>query len=159
MDILNIGDAAKASGVSAKMIRHYEEVGLMPKVRRTMSGYRMYSAQDVHMLRFIKHARNLGFSMKQIEALVGLWRDTRRPSSKVKSLALEHIAELDQKIRELQTMRATLNRLAHACHGDDRPDCPILEELAVDALTTPTESGAAGHAKKRKGKSCEHDCH
>lgn len=159
METLNIGDAAKASGVTAKMIRHYEEIGLMPKVRRAMSGYRMYSAQDVHMLRFIKHSRNLGFSMKQIEALVGLWRDTRRPSSKVKALATEHIAELDHKIRELQTMRASLSRLVHACHGDDRPDCPILEELAVDALTPTNGDGADEPAKKRKGKSCEHDCH
>lgn len=156
MESLNIGDAAKASGVTAKMIRHYEDIGLMPKVRRTLSGYRMYSPQDVHMLRFIKHARNLGFSMKQIEALVGLWRDTRRPSSKVKMLAQEHIAELEQKIRELETMRATLHRLVHACHGDDRPDCPILDELA---LAPPADANTPAGTKAKKSKRAEHGCH
>lgn len=159
MESLNIGDAAKATGVTAKMIRHYEEVGLLPKVRRTMSGYRMYSAQDVHMLRFIKHARSLGFSMKQIEALVGLWRDTRRPSSKVKALALAHINELDQKIRELETMRATLNRLAQACHGDDRPDCPILDELALPGNSLQASSKASTNANRNVRKRSEHGCH
>ena len=127
---LNIGDAAKSSGVSAKMIRHYEEIGLIPKARRSYSGYRTYSEKEVHTLRFIHQARKLGFSIKQIEELLGLWQDRRRPSAKVKRLALEHIKELDEKIREMQAMKATLERLAVHCHGDDRPDCPILEGLA-----------------------------
>jgi len=128
---LNIGDAAKASDVSAKMIRHYEALGLTPKAKRTLSNYRTYSENDVHTLRFIHQARALGFSIKQIDALLGLWRDTRRPSSKVKSLALVHIAELDAKIREMQVMKRTLETLAEHCRGDERPDCPILERLAA----------------------------
>lgn len=132
---LNIGDAADASGVSAKMIRHYEEIGLIPKVRRTDAGYRTYSGNEVHELRFIKQARNLGFSTKQIAQLLKLWRDRRRPSGKVKQLTLEHIRELDEKIREMQAMKATLEHLAQHCHGDDRPDCPILEELASPKST------------------------
>lgn len=126
----NIGGAAQASGVSAKMIRHYEEIGLVKKPARTESGYRTYSDAEVHTLRFIKQARNLGFSIKQIGALLGLWQDQARSSSQVKALALEHIAELDDKIREMQAMKATLERLAQCCHGDARPDCPILNELA-----------------------------
>lgn len=126
----NIGRAAQASGVSAKMIRHYEEIGLIGKTSRTEAGYRTYSDAEVHTLRFIKQARNLGFSIKQIGALLGLWQDQARSSSQVKALALEHIAELDDKIREMQAMKATLERLVQCCHGDARPDCPILDELA-----------------------------
>ncbi len=126
----NIGGAAQASGVSAKMIRHYEEIGLVHKPARTESGYRTYSDAEVHTLGFIKQARNLGFSIKQIGALLGLWQDQARSSSQVKALALEHIAELDEKIREMQVMKATLERLAQCCHGDARPDCPILDGLA-----------------------------
>jgi len=143
---LNIGQAADLSGVSAKMIRHYEDIGLIPKARRTYSGYRTYTESEIHVLRFIRQARNLGFSMKQIEALLGLWRDTRRPSSKVKALAQEHIAELERKIAEMQGMRATLQRLVKTCHGDDRPDCPILEELAHE----PASAGAAGKNSIRR---------
>jgi len=128
---MNIGEAAKHSGVSAKMIRHYEGIGLIPKATRTYSGYRTYSGKDVHTLRFIRQARNLGFSIKQIEELLGLWRNQRRSSSKVKTLALAHIAELDARIAELGAMKRTLASLAEHCHGDDRPDCPILEGLAA----------------------------
>ncbi|MFL9878957.1 Cu(I)-responsive transcriptional regulator [Herbaspirillum rhizosphaerae] len=128
---MNIGDAAQASGVSAKMIRHYEEIGLVPKVARTDAGYRIYSERDVHLLRFIRQARVLGFSMKQIADLMGLWLDQSRPSRKVKQLANEHIAELDAKIHELQAMKSTLQHLAHDCHGDNRPDCPILDALGA----------------------------
>jgi Cu(I)-responsive transcriptional regulator len=134
---LNIGTAAKASGVSAKMIRHYEEIGLIPKARRTYSGYRTYSEKELHMLRFIRQARQLGFSIKQIEALLGLWQNRRRASATVKRLALEHVAELDRKIQEMQAMKATLEQLAVHCHGDDRPDCPILDGLA--------DAGGNGH--------------
>jgi Cu(I)-responsive transcriptional regulator len=132
--LLNIGEAAQASGVSAKMIRHYEEIGLVPKAGRTGAGYRLYREADVHRLRFVRRARDLGFSMKEIEALLGLWNDRRRASSEVKLLATKHIADLDQKIAELQAMRRTLAALSRHCHGDHRPDCPILEDLAG---TTP----------------------
>ena len=129
-DLYNLGQAAKASGISAKMIRHYEEVGLLPAASRTFSGYRTYNHQDVHMLRFIRHSRDLGFSIKQIADLLSLWRDTNRPSSKVKQMASEHIEMLNQKIQELIIMKSELTRLVSCCHGDERPDCPILDELA-----------------------------
>ena len=128
---MNIGEAARHSGVTAKMIRHYEGIGLIPKATRTFSGYRTYSANDVHTLRFVRQARNLGFSIKQIEQLLGLWRNQRRPSSKVKALALAHIGELDARITELQAMKRTLQDLAAHCHGDERPECPILDGLAA----------------------------
>jgi Cu(I)-responsive transcriptional regulator len=128
---MNIGEAAQVSGVSAKMIRHYEDIGLIPKAKRTDSGYRRYGGVDVHTLRFIRQARSLGFSIKQIQALLSLWLDQRRPSRKVKALALAHVEELDERIREMQAMKRTLQELASHCHGDDRPDCPILEGLAA----------------------------
>jgi MerR family transcriptional regulator, copper efflux regulator len=127
---LNISEAAEASGVSAKMIRHYEETGLIPKAGRTVAGYRIYREADVHILRFVRRARDLGFSMKEIAGLLGLWQDRRRASSDVKRMATRHIAELDARIAVLQGMRRTLEHLAHCCHGDDRPDCPILDDLA-----------------------------
>jgi MerR family copper efflux transcriptional regulator len=127
---MNIGDAATASGVSAKMIRHYESIGLIPAARRSFNGYRTYAENEVHTLRFIHQARKLGFSMAQIAELLGLWRNQRRSSAKVKSLAQAHIDELDVKIREMTAMKATLEHLVHCCHGDDRPECPILENLA-----------------------------
>jgi len=143
---VNIGDAASASGVSAKMIRHYEEIGLIPSPKRTDSGYRVYAEADVHMLRFIRRARNLGFSVKQIAALLSLWRDRRRASSKVKALALAHMAELDARILEMTEMRRSLEHLAGQCHGDERPDCPILEDLAQGpGISTPLR-GTNGHA-------------
>ena len=126
----NISQAAQASGVSAKMIRHYEEVGLIPAAGRTVAGYRIYREPDVHVLRFIRRSRDLGFSMKEIEALIGLWTNRRRASSEVKRLAVKHIADLDVKIAEMQAMRGTLQSLAKCCHGDDRPECPILDDLA-----------------------------
>lgn len=127
----NIGGAAQASGVSAKMIRHYEAIGLITKPARTFSNYRTYAERDIHTLRFIKQARNLGFSMKQISVLLSLWQNRERPSREVKSVALQHIQELDAKIAEMQAMKATLERLVKHCHGDDRPDCPILDGLAA----------------------------
>ncbi len=127
---MNIGEAAKASGVSAKMIRHYEEVGLVPRAARTDAGYRVYGHTDVHMLRFIRQARDLGFSIKQIGELVDLWHDRQRPSRQVKALALAQVDALDLRIAELQAMKATLAHLAHCCHGDERPECPILDMLA-----------------------------
>ncbi|TAK48841.1 MAG: Cu(I)-responsive transcriptional regulator [Betaproteobacteria bacterium] len=140
---MNIGHTARASGVSAKMIRHYEGIGLIPRASRTGSGYRTYNAKDVHTLRFIRQARNLGFSIRQIEELLGLWRNQRRPSSKVKALALAHIEELDARIGELEAMKQTLQALALHCHGDERPECPILDGLAAPS------PAAAPHAARR----------
>jgi Cu(I)-responsive transcriptional regulator len=130
--LMNIGEAAKASGVSAKMIRHYESVGLFPEANRTEGGYRQYGEKEVNTLRFIRHSRALGFSIEQIRELLGLWQNRRRPSRQVKALAQAHIHELEQKLHELQAMKATLEHLVHCCHGDDRPDCPILEALAEE---------------------------
>ncbi len=126
---LNIGEAAKASGVSAKMIRHYESLGLLREARRTYAGYRIYDDTDIHTLRFVRRARDLGFPMKAIEQLLGLWRNRRRSSADVRRVAEQHIAGLNQKIDELQAMRRTLEQLVRHCHGDQRPDCPILEDL------------------------------
>ena len=127
---MNIGAAAKASGVSAKMIRYYEQTGLIPKAERTDSGYRDYSPSDVHMLRFIRRARDLGFPVAEINDLLSLWRDKSRQSADVKRIAQAHIAELRERIENLNQMAATLGTLVDCCAGDDRPDCPILEDLA-----------------------------
>lgn len=127
---MTIGEAAKASGVSAKLIRYYESIGLIPEAGRTASGYRVYSTNEVNVLRFVKRARTLGFGIERIQHLVGLWQDRSRCSSEVKRVALAHVAELEAKIAELQAMADTLTELADACHGDDRPECPILKDLA-----------------------------
>ena len=127
---VNIGDAARASGVSTKMVRHYESLGLLGAVARTDSGYRQYSAADIHTLRFIKRARDLGFSMAEIGNLVGLWHDQARASSEVKRVAQQHLIELENRIQAMQDMRRTLQKLVQSCQGDDRPDCPILDNLA-----------------------------
>ena len=131
--LLNIGDAARASGVSAKMIRHYESLGLLREARRTAAGYRVYDESDVHTLRFVRRARDLGFSMSDIERLLGLWQNRRRASADVRTIAQRHIADLDRKISELQDMRRTLEHLVHHCRGDHRPECPILDDLADEA--------------------------
>lgn len=125
-----IGAAARASGVSAKMVRHYESLGLLGAVARTDAGYRQYTPADVHTLRFIKRARDLGFSMAEIAELVSLWHDRRRASADVKRIAQTHVAELEKRIQAMQDMRRTLQNLLHHCHGDERPDCPILDNLA-----------------------------
>ena len=125
-----IGAAARASGVSAKMVRHYESLGLLGAVARTDAGYRQYTPADVHTLRFIKRARDLGFSMAEIAELVSLWHDRRRASADVKRIAQTHVAELEKRIQAMQDMRRTLQNLLHHCHGDERPDCPILDDLA-----------------------------
>ena len=127
---MNIGEAAKASGVSAKMIRHYEENGFIPRAARTAAGYRVYGETDVHVLRFIRRARDLGFSLKETKRLLALWGDRRRASADVKRMALEHVGQIERKIAELQAMRNTLVDLAEHCRGDHRPGCPILEDLA-----------------------------
>ena len=127
---VNIGDAARLSGVSAKMVRHYESLGLLPRVGRTDSGYRQYAEADVHTLRFIKRSRDLGFSMEEIGELVGLWQNRRRASANVRRVAQKHADDLARRITAMQEMQRTLAHLIHCCHGDERPDCPILEELA-----------------------------
>lgn len=127
---INIGAAARASGVSAKMVRHYESLGLLGGIARTDSGYRQYTQADVHTLRFIKRSRDLGFSMAEIAELVGLWHDRARASADVKRIAQTHMDDLEQRIQAMQAMRQTLQNLLQHCHGDQRPECPILDELA-----------------------------
>jgi Cu(I)-responsive transcriptional regulator len=131
--LMDIGRAAKESGVSVKMIRHYEAIGLLPPPARTMANYRVYGPNDVHMLRFIKRARTLGFSMEDIKELVGLWKNKSRSSAAVKKIAGRHLDELRRKIAELQSMAHTLEHLTKHCHGDHRPECPILEDLSRQA--------------------------
>lgn len=123
---MNIGQAARASGITAKMIRHYESVGLLPPAMRSDKGYRQYGEREVHVLRFIRRARDLGFSIKDISGLLSLWHDRQRPSRQVKALAQAHMQQLQRKIDELQSMRQTLEKLVQCCQGDERPDCPIL---------------------------------
>lgn len=126
---MNIGQAAKAAGVSAKMVRHYEGIGLLPKAGRTLSNYRVYGPNDVHVLRFIRRARTLGFSIADIGELLSLWRNKARPSATVKKIAGKHAGDLRRRIGEMQTMVDTIEHLAKHCHGDHRPECPILEDL------------------------------
>ena len=145
MEAMNIGQAATASGVSAKMIRHYELVGLLPAPKRTESGYRQYNGTEVHTLRFIRQARDLGFSIQEIGELLSLWHNRKRPSRLVKAMAEVHIQALEQKAQELLAMKSTLEHLVRCCHGDDRPECPILDVLASN------EPVAAGRSRARTG--------
>lgn len=128
--MMDIGRASKASGVSVKMIRHYESIGVLPAVPRTLANYRIYGDNEIHMLRFIRRARALGFSMEDIRELVGLWRNRSRSSAAVKKIAGKHTQELKRKIAELEGMVGVLEHLARHCHGDHRPECPIIEDLA-----------------------------
>ena len=139
--MMNIGQAAAASGVTPKMIRHYEALGLLPKVARTASGYRQVDDRVLHTLRFIRRARDLGFGLDEIEALLALWDNRQRASAEVKALAARHVADLQQRIERMQAMQRTLAHLVHACHGDARPDCPILDDLA--AGPPPATPGSA----------------
>lgn len=136
---MNIGEVATASGVSAKMVRYYEAIGLIGPARRSNANYRVYAETDLHTLRFIRRARSLGFSVNEMATLLQLWRNRRRASADVKRLALQHVGALEAKITELQEMAATLRHLANTCHGDARPECPILEQLATPepAVTRP----------------------
>ena len=131
---MNIGEASKASGVSAKIIRYYESTDLIRAVARSETGYRLYGAEDVYTLSFIRRSRDLGFSVEQIGGLLQLWRDEGRASADVKRLALEHVAKLDAKAEEIQSMSRTLRQLAESCHGNDRPSCPIIDDLAKGSL-------------------------
>jgi Cu(I)-responsive transcriptional regulator len=128
--LLDIGRAAKASGVSVKMVRHYEAIGLLRNVARTYANYRVYTMNDVHTLRFIKRARTLGFAIEDIRELLALWQNKSRSSAAVKKVAGAHLTSLRQKIAEMKAMVATLEHLTHHCHGDHWPDCPILDDLA-----------------------------
>lgn len=128
--LMDIGRAAKESGVSVKMVRHYEAIGLLPKVARTYANYRVYGTNEIHLLRFIKRARTLGFSIDEIRDLVGLWRNRSRSSAAVRRIAGRHLEDLRRKIDALNSMVATLEHLAEHCHGDHRPECPILDDLA-----------------------------
>lgn len=141
---MNIGEAAKASGVSAKMIRYYEQIKLIPAAGRTMAGYRVYTDRDVQMLRFIRRARDLGFQVEAISELLALWNDRSRHSADVKRLAKDQIAGLRRRIAEMESMVATLDHLAQGCSGDDRPDCPILDDLESDTslVAAACHSGA-----------------
>lgn len=134
--MMNIGEAARLSGVTAKMIRHYEGIGLVASGARTDAGYRLYSEKDLHELRFIKRARTMGFSLEQIQDLLSLWRDRSRASKDVKQMASAHVESLNERIRELTEMRDTLLTLAEACRGDHRPDCPILEGLEAESVAS-----------------------
>lgn len=127
---MNIGAAAQATGISAKMIRYYESIGLISKPFRSFGGYRTYSPSEIHSLRFIRQARELGFSTQQIAELLSLWNDKSRPSHKVKAITMEHIASLEERIRKLEAMKKTLSELVSCCHGDERPECPILDGIA-----------------------------
>lgn len=137
---MNIGEAARASGVSARMIRHYENIGLVRASCRTLAGYRQYQERDVHLLRFIRRARDLGFSLERIGQLLSLWDNPERASADVKRLAQTHIAELDDRIAAMTDMRATLIALVRDCRGDHRPDCPILQDLAGAGRTPQRRS-------------------
>lgn len=136
--LVNIGQAAKWSGVSAKMLRHYESLGLLGRVVRTDSGYRQYTSADVNTLRFIKRSRDLGFSMAEIAELVNLWQDRSRASASVKSIARKHLDELGTRIAAMQAMQRSLQELLQNCHGDARPDCPILDDLAGGTSAAPS---------------------
>jgi len=148
---MNIGEAAEAAGVSAKMIRHYEHIGLVPAAARTDSGYRQYTERDVSILHFIRQARRLGFSMEQIADLLGLWSNRRRASRQVKALAQSHLDALQEKMREMAEMQRALEKLLTSCGGDDDPHCPILEQLAVSSKETPAPGtvGARPASKSR----------
>ena len=134
---MNIGEAAKATGISVKMLRYYDEIGLVRPASRAYSGYRVYSDKDISMLRFVRRARDLGFQVKQISSLLDLWEDGSRASADVRSLALSHVRDLEQRRRELDETIGTLQHLAHHCHGDNRPDCPILSGLSAEEEELP----------------------
>ena len=152
---MNIGQAAKATGISAKMIRDYEDNGLIGPVARTGSGYRVYGPRDIHTLRFIKRSRDMGFSVERIAGLLQLWRDRSRHSADVMRLALEHVEVLQQSIAELQEMVATVRTLADCCAGDERPDCPILSDISTGAPLHPAPRTDAPPARRGALRACQ----
>lgn len=133
---MNISQASRLSGVSAKMVRYYESIGLLEKAARRDNGYRDYSSNDVSKLRFVRHTRDLGFSLEEVSALLALWQDRKRPARAVRALAQTHIAALERRQKEIRSVVCALKRLVVQCHGDDRPDCPILDGLAAPVMTT-----------------------
>jgi MerR family copper efflux transcriptional regulator len=148
--IMNIGQAAKASGVSAKMLRYYESIGILPAAGRTAAGYRTYSEQDIRTLRFVRRARHLGLPLERIKQLIGLWQDEDRASADVKQIATEHAVELRAKIAEMTRMCEALEGMVKACHGDHRPECPILDEIAEGSQGHAVPHHAAGQSKMRR---------
>jgi MerR family copper efflux transcriptional regulator len=155
---MNIGQASRASGVSAKMIRHFETIGVLPPAARNLSGYRSYSQADLQRLEFIRRARDAGFSTAEIRALVSLWQDRGRPAREVRRLAAGHLARIQARIEELQRIAGTLSHLVGHCHGGERPECPILDALAAPAGTDPATApevgprrGAVSRGQARKG--------
>lgn len=156
--LLNISEAAAAAGVSAKMIRHYEQIGLISPAVRTEAGYRQYSERDVSVLRFIRQSRLLDFSMAQIAELLSLWTNRQRSSREVKAIALGHLQTVEERLREMQEMQAQLQRLVAACHGDEHPDCAILDELAVRSRHVP-EQMMPGKAKAGASAKPAESCH
>ena len=154
---MNIGEAAEASGVSAKMIRYYESIALIEPDSRTDAGYRIYDEEDVHTLRFIKRARTLGFSIEETTELLALWRDKSRASADVKTFAMRHVRELEAKVKELRAMVRTLRHLAESCHGDNRPDCPILDDLADPEWDTGATGRGSPRVRLKSPKDA--DCH
>lgn len=147
--LINIGDAAKAAGVSPKMIRHYEQIGLLPEAERSDAGYRLYGERELSVLRFIRQSRRLGFSMEQIAQLIGMWGDDSRSSREVKAVAQQHLQALDEKLNEIQEMKNGLERLVRACKGDDHAHCAILENLAVDSPTAPKYNAKLIKSKRK----------
>lgn len=147
--LMNIGEAAAAAGVSAKMVRHYEQIGLLPAAERSESGYRLYGESEVSVLRFIRQSRRLGFSVAQIAELIGLWSDSRRSSREVKAVAQRHLDDLEEKRREIEQMMDGLSGLVQACHGNDQPHCAILDKLS---LHSPAKHRPANKPQLRKGR-------
>lgn len=148
LERFNIGEAARRSQVSSKMVRHYESLGLLPGIRRTDAGYRVYGGNDVHTLRFIKRSRDLGFSMAEIADLLKLWQNRRRSSADVQRIALQHVRDLEQRMAEMQVMKNTLESLVACCRGDHRPDCPILDELGKSAEMSLPPLPPSAHKRK-----------
>lgn len=148
--LMNIGEAAKAAGVSPKMIRHYEQTGLLPPAERSESGYRLYGESEISVLRFIRQSRRLGFSVPQIAALIGQWGNDQRTSREVKAIALQHLAELEEKLREIVEMKAVLEELVQACAGNDHSECAILDNLASESLQAPRHEARFVKPRRRQ---------
>lgn len=147
---MNISQAAKVSGISAKMIRHYEAIGLLPKAVRSQSGYRNFRDTDVHLLTFVRRARDVGFPTDTIKTLLSLWQDQRRPAREVRRLAQDHLRDLEARMTELQAIAGALSHLIEHCHGDERPECPILEALERDDLGSAPKSRKTGGAIRNR---------
>jgi Cu(I)-responsive transcriptional regulator len=152
--LLNIGEAATAAGVSAKMIRHYEHIGLLPEAERSEAGYRLYGERDISVLRFVRQSRRLGFSMPQIAELIGLWTDAQRSSREVKAVAQRHLADLEEKRREIEQMMDALSEVVQACPGDDHPDCAILDKLS-HGRAVANQPGHQPQVRKRQAKAAQ----